>query len=156
VAFDRISAPGLRSHIGAVSGTDLPRILETKAEAAARLLAFSSWTVALVAVAACLAILVVRRGIKVRAAIRAHPPANASLHGGVVGMIAAVLFNDAGVIAAFFIGIFIVGLLLGVLSRAPATIEARARMPHLDHSDIDRSPATPSTHHDLGLELRIP
>lgn len=121
VFIDRLSVADARSHIGAVSGADLGAIIGSKVQAASRLLALSYWVVGLLAVVICAAMLVLRRKDTVRAALRGSPATNASLQGGIVGMFAALLFNDAGVIAAFFIAIFVACMFLRAVCRSPST-----------------------------------
>ncbi|HVL89182.1 MAG TPA: hypothetical protein VM841_02995 [Actinomycetota bacterium] len=109
-AWDLLADPASQSHVARVVADD--DTLGRKIGAALRLLAGSYWTIGLV-VASGVALLFVRRRTTLLArATWARPHHRAALIGCGVAAVAAVVFNDAGIVAAALIAIVAAASLL--------------------------------------------
>jgi hypothetical protein len=117
---DRLQSPSRRSHIGAVGGAGTSATLARKIGAALRLLALSIWMATLVAAIAAAAIVWRTRRDDVRAVLNLRRHLHAALYGAALAIFGALIFNDAGTIAAAFIAIYLACALLG----AVATVDA--------------------------------
>lgn len=105
---DRLQPLSKRSHIGSVGGAGSGATLARKAAAALRLVAFSIWMVTLLVCAGAGAYVVARRRDDVRIMLNLRRHLSAALLGGGLAVVGALVFNDAGTIAAAFIAIFLV------------------------------------------------
>jgi hypothetical protein len=115
---DRLRPVTERSHIGSglAAGT-----AERKLSAALRLLAFSIWMIALLVFLAEAALVARARTEDVRRLLRADPFLKAALQGAVLAVAGALVFNDAGVIAATFIVVQLVAFAFSRLATAGVT-----------------------------------
>lgn len=104
---DRMRAPSARSHIGSVGRAAEGSVIARKLSAARALIAFSIWMKAIVVFAAAVGFVWWKKRDAVRALLRERPGVRGALHGGVVAAGAAVVFNDAGMIAAAIIAMFV-------------------------------------------------
>ncbi|MBI4730083.1 MAG: hypothetical protein HY775_11415 [Acidobacteria bacterium] len=116
VAVDAARSPGAQSHIGrAVGGSEIGAILGRKIEAAARIAAFTVWSRVLLLLAAGFALLVRRHPALLGRALWGRVHLRAALSACLVGALAAVAFNDAGLVAATLIAMLAWGALGVVL-----------------------------------------
>lgn len=109
---DRLRPVAERSHISGIGGGGEGSVIERKLDAAKNLLSFSVWMNALLVFAAVLLLLLWRRRALVSGALRERPALRAALEAGGVAIVGAVAFNDAGLIAAAIIAMFLCSALL--------------------------------------------
>ena len=110
-AADRARSVSQRTHI-ATGGSG--SVFARKLTAAMALFAFSIWTDGLIVFAAALLLLAWKRRLR-----DLPPHVTAALQAGAIGIVAAVLFNDAGVIAAALIALMLGCMLLARLLEPP-------------------------------------
>jgi len=101
-----VDRAGGGTHIARAVGGGSGEILGRKAGAASRLLAFSYWMTAIVASVAAVTVLAWRRSSLVGRALWGRPAARRAVVCCFVAMAGSVVANDAGVIAAAWIGLF--------------------------------------------------
>jgi hypothetical protein len=111
ILADHLRPASQRSHIGGVGGAGTGATIARKVRAALRLLAFSIWMVALLAVLVSVGVVWRARGVDVRRVLRLREHARAALAGGALAIVGALAFNDAGTIAAAIIAILMSALL---------------------------------------------
>ncbi|MCA1831677.1 MAG: hypothetical protein ABR548_14145 [Actinomycetota bacterium] len=122
VLVDRLRPAVERSHIGSSVAAGTAR---RKISAALRLLAFSIWMVTLLVFVAEGIVVFQRRRDDVRRLLEDHLFVQASLQSGAFAIVGAILFNDAGVIAATFIAVQLFSAILLRLMELDVTGETQ-------------------------------
>lgn len=116
---DRLRGEQARSHIGSAVQAAEGSVLGRKLAAARTLIAFSIWMKALLVFGGSVALLVWKRGDDVGRALQVRPAFAGAFKGGVVGIVAAVLFNDAGMTGAALIAMFLTAAMIALLLEQP-------------------------------------
>ena len=108
------------SHISNLFGSGAGEIIARKIRAAGRLFAFSYWMGGIVISAAAIAVMIGRTSSRARTMLDQEPAVRRGLIACAAGAVAAMLTNDAGVTAAFWIVALAAALLIAKLgSPAP-------------------------------------
>lgn len=116
VAADLLRAPEAQGHVArAAGGSGGASVALRKIEAALQLLAFSIWPRALAVFAGAAAVLAWRRPGMLARGLWGRPGLRAALWASGIAAAAAVLFNDAGLIAAALVAMIGAASLLSVL-----------------------------------------
>jgi hypothetical protein len=103
------------SHVSNAFGSQAGEIIARKVRAAGRLFAFSYWMVGIVICAAAVAATLRRASTPARALLAQRPAVRRGLVASAAGAVAAMLTNDAGVTAAFWITALAAALLLATV-----------------------------------------
>lgn len=100
------------SHVSNAFGSQAGEIIARKARAAGRLFAFSYWIVGIAVCGGAVAVTIRRRSSRARTLLEKRPAVRRGLVACAAGAVAAMLTNDAGVTAAFWITALAAALLI--------------------------------------------
>jgi hypothetical protein len=131
---DKLRGEQARSHIGSAVRAAEGSVIARKLAAARTLIAFSIWMKALLVFGAVAAILAWKRRDDLARALDARPAFGGAFKGGVVGIVAAVLFNDAGMTAAAIIAMFLTSAVVALLLEQPPPTPPGHPLRTLDNS----------------------